>query len=65
MERGLIGGISARSSWYSQLLSDDVRNCEELADNAFFASLTSHFDPLTSNNNLADLEVPDDFLVDD
>ena len=62
-----LGGISSKSSWHSQLLSDDVRNCEELAEtfNAFLVSLTSHFDPLIPDDNLADLEVPDVFLVDD
>ena len=62
-----LGGISSKSSWYSQLLSDDVRNCEELAEtfNAFLVCRTSHFDPLIPDDNLADLEVPDDFLVDD
>ena len=43
-----LGGLSSKSSWYSQLLSDDVRNCEDLAEtfNSFFVALTSHFDPL-------------------
>ena len=62
-----LGGILSKSSWYSQLLSDDVRNCEKLAEifNAFLVSLTSHFDPLIPDDNLAHLEVSDDFLVDD
>ena len=33
--------------------------------NAFLVSLTSHFDPLIPDDNLADLEVPVVFLVDD
>jgi hypothetical protein len=43
-----IGGLSSKKSWYSQLFSDDVRNCEELAENFnnFLTALTSHFDSL-------------------
>ena len=41
-----IGGLSSKNYWYSQLFSDDVRNCEELAENFnnFLTALTSHFD---------------------
>ena len=49
------------------LVSDDVLICEELAENfsTFLVSLTSHFGPLSPDDNLTDLEVPkNDFLVD-
>ena len=61
-----IGGLSSKNSWYSQLFSDDVRNCEELAENFnnFLTALTSHFDSLTLDENQEDLEVPNDYLVD-
>ena len=61
-----LGGLSSKSSWYSQLLSDDVRNCEDLAEtfNNFLVSLTSHFDPLSPDDNMANLEVPSEYLVD-
>ena len=61
-----LGGLSSRSSWYSQLLSDDVRNCEDLAEtfNSFLVALTSHFDPLSQDDNMANLEVPSEYLVD-
>ena len=37
-----LGGLSSKSSWYSQLLSDDVRNREDLAEtfNSFLVALT-------------------------
>ena len=61
-----IGGISSKIFWYSQLFSDDVRNCEELAEtfNNFLTALTSHFHSLTLDENQEDLEVPNDYLVD-
>ena len=61
-----LGGLSSKSSWYSQLLSDDVRNCEDLAEtfNSFLVALTSHFDPLPPDDNMASLEVPSEYLVD-
>ena len=60
-----LGGLSSKSSWYSQLLSDDVRNCEHLAEtfNSFLVALTSHFDPLPPDDNMASLEVPSEYLV--
>ena len=60
-----LGGLSSKSSWYSQLLSDDVRNCEDLAEtfNSFLVALTSHFDPLPQDDNMASLEVPSEYLV--
>jgi hypothetical protein len=61
-----IGGLSSKNYWYSQLFSDDVRNCEELAENFnnFLTALTSHFDSLTLDENQGDLEIPNDYLVD-
>ncbi|CAB4023227.1 RNA-directed DNA polymerase from mobile element jockey, partial [Paramuricea clavata] len=61
-----IGGLSSKNSWYSQLFSDDVRNCEELAENFnnFLTALTSHFDPLTLDEIQEGLEVPNHYLVD-
>jgi hypothetical protein len=61
-----IGGVSSKNFWYSQLFSDDVRNCEELAENFnnFLTALTSHFHSLTLDENQEDLEVPNDYLVD-
>ena len=61
-----IGGLSSKNSWYSQLFSDDVWNCEELAENFnnFLTALTSHFDSLTLDENREDLEAPNDYLVD-
>ena len=49
-----LGGLSSKSSWYSQLLSDDFRNCEDLAEtfNSFLVALTSHFDPLPPDDNM-------------
>ena len=60
-----LGGLSSKSPWYSQLLSDDVRNCEDLAEtfNSFIVALTSHFDPLPLDDNMASLEVPSEYLV--
>ena len=60
-----LGGLSSKSSWYSQLLSDDVRNCDDLAEtfNSFLVALTSHFDPLPPDDNMASLEVPSEYLV--
>ena len=60
-----LGGLSSKSSWYSQLLSDDVRNCEDLAEtfNSVLVALTSHFDPLPPVDNMASLEVPSEYLV--
>ncbi|CAB3995721.1 RNA-directed DNA polymerase from mobile element jockey, partial [Paramuricea clavata] len=61
-----IGGLSSKKSWYSQLFSDDVRNCEDLAKNFnnFLTALTSHFDPLTLDEIQEGLEVPNHYLVD-
>ena len=60
-----LGGLSSKSSWYSQLLSDNVRNCEDLAEtfNSFLVALTSHFEPLPPDDNMASLEVPSEYLV--
>ena len=61
-----LGDLSFKSSWYSQLLSDDVRNCEDLAEtfNSFLVALTSTFDPFLPDDNMASLEVPSKYLVD-
>ena len=55
--------------WWKEVkasYSDDVRNCEELAENFnnFLTALTSHLDSLTLDENQEDLEVPNDYLVD-
>ena len=62
-EMKAIGDLSSKNSCYSQLFSDDVRNCEELAEhfNNFLTALTSHFHSLTLDENQEDLE---DYLVD-
>ena len=61
-----LGGLSSNSSWYSQLLSDDVRNCEDLAKtfNSFHVALSLNFDSLPPDDNMASLEVPSEYLVD-
>jgi hypothetical protein len=53
-------------SWYNQLLSNDVPNCHDLAEvsNCFLSGLTSHFAPLTCEEEQLDFNLPGEYLID-
>ena len=61
-----IGGLSNENTWFHQLISEDNPTCQHLADsyNNFLVELTSHFNPLSSTNDLPHLDVPSEFFVD-
>ncbi|CAB3993754.1 Hypothetical predicted protein [Paramuricea clavata] len=61
-----LGGISSKSCWYNQLLSNDVPNCHDLAEvfNCFLSGLTSHFTTLTREEEQLDFNVPGEYLID-
>ena len=62
-----LGGISSKSFWYTQLLSNDVPvNCHYLVEvfNSFLSVLTSHFIPLTCGEEQLDFNVPNEYLID-
>lgn len=60
-----LGGLSSRDSWHHQLLSADNPTIQQLVEsiNEFFTGLSSHFNPVETDNTTNQLTVPPSFLV--
>ena len=60
-----IGSLSSQVSWHSQLLSETIPTCGDLAEyyNDYLVGLTSHFNPLQDKNPRINLSVPSNLLV--
>ena len=60
-----VGSLSSQVSWHSQLLSETIPTCGDLAEyyNDYLVGLTSHFNPLQDRNPGINLSVPSNLLV--
>ena len=60
-----VGSLSPQVSWHSQLLSETIPTCGDLAEyyNDYLVGLTSQFNPLQDKNPGINLSVPNNLLV--
>ena len=60
-----VGSLSSQVSWHSQLLSETIPTCGDLAEyyNDNLVGLTSQFNPLQDKNPGINLSVPSNLLV--